>query len=57
MPSDGQTCRHRVTRCFRSMEDVVALLDAREAPPVKRGPYKKRIGAAKNAAEAVEQTG
>ena len=25
-----------------SMEDIVALVDAREAPPKKRGPYKKR---------------
>jgi hypothetical protein len=29
-----------------SMEDVVALIDAREAPPKKRGPYKKRPAAA-----------
>ena len=25
-----------------SMEDVVALIDAREATPTKRGPYKPR---------------
>ena len=31
-----------VTDRLWSMEDVVALLDAREAPPAKRGPYKKR---------------
>lgn len=29
-----------VTDRLWSMEDVVALLDAREAPPAKRGPYK-----------------
>ena len=28
-----------------SMEDVVALIDAREATPAKRGPYKKRAAA------------
>lgn len=37
-----------VTDRLWSMEDVVALLDAREAPPAKRGPYKPR--AAKTAA-------
>jgi hypothetical protein len=31
-----------ITDRLRSMEDVVALLDAREAPPAKRGPYKPR---------------
>ncbi|WP_376096849.1 IS1 family transposase [Roseomonas sp. CCTCC AB2023176] len=31
-----------VTDRLWSMEDVVALLDAREAPPAKRGPYKPR---------------
>ncbi len=25
-----------------SMEDIVALMDAREGEPKKRGPYKKR---------------
>lgn len=25
-----------------SMEDIVALMDAREAPPKKRGPHKKK---------------
>jgi IS1 family transposase len=29
-----------------SMEDIVALIDAREGPPKKRGPYKKRAAAA-----------
>lgn len=31
-----------VTDRLWNMEDVVALLDAREAPPAKRGPYRKR---------------
>ena len=31
-----------VTDRLWSMEDVVALLDAREAPPAKRGPYRPR---------------
>ena len=31
-----------VTDRLRSMEDVAALLDAREAPPAKRGLYKPR---------------
>lgn len=31
-----------VTDRLWSTEDVVALLDAREAPPAKRGPYKPR---------------
>jgi len=31
-----------VTDRLWSMEDVVTLLDAREAPPTKRGPYKPR---------------
>jgi len=31
-----------VTDELWSMEDVVALPDAREAPPAKRGPYKPR---------------
>lgn len=29
-----------------SMEDIVALIDAREGEPKKRGPYKKRVVAA-----------
>ena len=28
-----------------SMEDIVALIDAREGEPMKRGPYKKRLAA------------
>jgi hypothetical protein len=31
-----------ITDRLWGMEDVVALLDAREAPPAKRGPYKPR---------------
>ena len=31
-----------VTDRLWGMEDVGALLDAREAPPKKRGPYKPR---------------
>ncbi len=31
-----------ITDRLWSMEDVVALLDAREAPPAKRGRYKPR---------------
>ncbi len=31
-----------ITDRLWSMEDMVALLDAREAPPAKRGPYKPR---------------
>lgn len=31
-----------VTDRLWSMEDIVALIDVREAKPAKRGPYKKR---------------
>jgi hypothetical protein len=31
-----------LTAQLMSMEDVVALIDAREAAPKKRGPYKKK---------------
>jgi IS1 family transposase len=34
-----------LTDRLMSMEDVVALIDAREAAPKKRGPYKKRLAA------------
>jgi hypothetical protein len=31
-----------LTGKLMSFEDIVALMDAREGPPKKRGPYKKR---------------
>lgn len=31
-----------VTDRLWSMEEIVALIDAREGPPKKRGPYKKK---------------
>lgn len=33
-----------ISKTLWSMEDVVALLDAREAAPAKRGPYRPRAG-------------
>jgi len=31
-----------ITDRLWSMEDIIAAIDTREAPPKKRGPYKKR---------------
>lgn len=34
-----------ITDRLWDMEDIVALIDAKDAPPKKRGPYKKRAAA------------
>jgi hypothetical protein len=35
----------RITDKLRSVEDIVALVEASEPKPGKRGPYKKRVAA------------
>jgi hypothetical protein len=42
---DPERIAARVSDKLWSMEDIVALIDAREPAPAKRGPYKKREAA------------